>query len=72
MCFSGTDNDTHWKISSHENFFRMRMKMVPNDMFDDHLDASRARDNQDYEPSGKSKGVLSKTLDLSFKLKKCG
>lgn len=50
--FSGGDAETHWKISSHENFNRMRMKLVPNDNFTDHIDASRARDNLDYIPGG--------------------
>ncbi|KAG1669663.1 Neurobeachin-like protein 1 [Nymphon striatum] len=34
-----------WKISHHENFDRMRLKLTINHNFDDHLKASRLRDN---------------------------
>lgn len=35
----------HWKLSSQENFSRMRPKLVVNYNFDPHTDASRQRDN---------------------------
>lgn len=35
----------HWKLSNQENFSRMRVKMVPNFLFDPHLKASQQRDN---------------------------
>ncbi|XP_043931342.1 neurobeachin-like protein 1 [Protopterus annectens] len=35
----------HWKLSSVENFSRMRLKLIPNYNFDPHLEASAQRDN---------------------------
>ncbi|XP_068086135.1 neurobeachin-like protein 1 [Anabrus simplex] len=37
--------DRHWKLSHHENFSRMRLKLCPNFKFDPHTDASNLRDN---------------------------
>ncbi|XP_013384976.1 neurobeachin-like protein 1 [Lingula anatina] len=37
--------DVHWKLSNHENFSRMRPKLIQNYNFDLHTEASRARDN---------------------------
>ncbi|XP_067125871.1 neurobeachin-like protein 1 isoform X3 [Centruroides vittatus] len=36
----------YWKLSHHENIYRMRLKLVLNYNFDDHHNASRLRDNQ--------------------------
>lgn len=35
----------HWKVSSAENFSRMRLKLVRNYNFDSHREASALRDN---------------------------
>ncbi|KAL4635789.1 neurobeachin-like protein 1 [Arapaima gigas] len=35
----------HWRVSSAENYSRMRLKLVRNYNFDPHLDASALRDN---------------------------
>ena len=37
----------HWKMSTHENFSRMRLKLIVNEQFDSHADASSARDNSE-------------------------
>lgn len=34
-----------WKLSSAETYSRMRLKLVPNLNFDQHLEASALRDN---------------------------
>ncbi|KAM8934102.1 neurobeachin-like protein 1 [Pelodytes ibericus] len=47
----------HWKLSSVENYSRMRLKLVQNNNFDPHLEASALRDNlgvQQMEPSSDS------------------
>ena len=41
-----------WKISSNENFLRMRMKLMPNMTFNPHLEASAQRDNNDPYSQG--------------------
>ncbi|XP_029462161.1 neurobeachin-like protein 1 isoform X2 [Rhinatrema bivittatum] len=51
------ENSNHWKLSSVENYSRMRLKLVQNYNFDSHLDASALRDNigvQQSEPSSES------------------
>lgn len=45
MCLFRTPNTTYWKLSSAENFSRMRLKLTENYNFDRHEDASRLRDN---------------------------
>lgn len=35
----------HWRLSSVENYSRMRLKLVPNYSFDPHREASALRDN---------------------------
>lgn len=35
----------HWRVSSAENFSRMRLKLVRNYNFDPHREASALRDN---------------------------
>ena len=37
--------ELHMKLSSQENFSRMRPKLVVNHNFDQHMEASRLRDN---------------------------
>jgi len=37
-------------MSTHENFTRMRLKLMPNPSFDQHLDASYARDHNEPIP----------------------
>ncbi|NWJ10578.1 NBEL2 protein, partial [Crypturellus undulatus] len=37
--------ETRWKLSSAETYSRMRLKLVPNLSFDQHLEASALRDN---------------------------
>nr|CAD7424732.1 unnamed protein product [Timema monikensis] len=37
----------HWKLSHHENFSRMRLKLCPSLTFSQHTDASNLRDNTD-------------------------
>ncbi|KAL9958919.1 hypothetical protein ACROYT_G035996 [Oculina patagonica] len=39
--------ESHWKLSSTENFHRMRLKLTQNYSFTPHTEASRARDNAD-------------------------
>ncbi len=46
-----TDKDERWKLAPCENHLRMRVKLVPNQEFDPHEDASLARDNV-KSPSG--------------------
>ena len=43
--YFSVQDDVYWKLSSQENFSRMRPKLVPNYNFDAHIDASRLRDN---------------------------
>ncbi|KAM3585663.1 uncharacterized protein V6R79_023778 [Siganus canaliculatus] len=38
-------DDMHWKVSSAENFSRMRLKLIRNYNFDPHREASALRDN---------------------------
>ncbi|XP_038073345.1 neurobeachin-like protein 1 isoform X2 [Patiria miniata] len=40
-----TDEHIYWKLSSQENFSRMRLKLTQNFMFDLHIEASQMRDN---------------------------
>ena len=40
-----------WKLSSNENFLRMRMKLMPNLTFNPHLEASAQRDNGNIDVS---------------------
>ncbi|GFO07271.1 neurobeachin-like protein 1, partial [Plakobranchus ocellatus] len=35
----------HWKLSNQENFARMKLKLMQNYNFDNHINASRLRDN---------------------------
>ena len=37
--------EVYWKMSNQENFSRMRVKLIPNYNFDQHIEASRQRDN---------------------------
>lgn len=37
--------EVRWKLSSAETYSRMRLKLVPNLNFDQHLEASALRDN---------------------------
>lgn len=39
------EHDVHWKLSSQENFMRMKVKVIQNYNFDPHIEASRQRDN---------------------------
>ena len=41
--FTSNDSSDHWRISSNENFLRMRMKLVPNLNFDIHAGKLIAR-----------------------------
>ena len=43
--FSDTEEDVHWKLSSQENFARMKVKLTQNYHFEDHITASHLRDN---------------------------
>lgn len=38
-------DEMHWRVSSAENFSRMRLKLVRNYNFDPHREASALRDN---------------------------
>lgn len=42
---SRQQDEMHWKVSSAENFSRMRLKLVRNYNFDSHREASALRDN---------------------------
>jgi len=42
---SGETLDDHWMMGTNENIQRMRMKLVPNQNFDNHEEASAQRDN---------------------------
>ncbi|XP_068101120.1 neurobeachin-like protein 1 isoform X2 [Hyperolius riggenbachi] len=51
------ENWEHWKLSNVENYSRMRLKLVQNNNFDPHSEASNLRDNlgvQQTEPSSES------------------
>lgn len=43
--FGRQQKDIHWKLSSAENYSRMRLKLVRNYNFDPHREASALRDN---------------------------
>uniref|UniRef100_A0A671K7B9 Neurobeachin-like protein 2 n=1 Tax=Sinocyclocheilus anshuiensis TaxID=1608454 RepID=A0A671K7B9_9TELE len=43
--FGRQQKDIHWKLSSAENYSRMRLKLVRNYNFDPHKEASALRDN---------------------------
>ncbi len=43
--FGRQQKDIHWKLSSAENYSRMRLKLVWNYNFDPHREASALRDN---------------------------
>lgn len=43
--FSRQQDEMHWRVSSAENFSRMRLKLVRNYNFDLHREASALRDN---------------------------
>ncbi len=49
VCFITVSNrqqdEMHWRVSSAENFSRMRLKLVRNYNFDPHREASALRDN---------------------------
>ncbi|XP_063234189.1 neurobeachin-like protein 1 isoform X2 [Bacillus rossius redtenbacheri] len=53
----------HWKLSHHENFSRMRLKLVPTAAFNPHTDASNLRDN-----SGWLSRMQSEDIPLSLNL----
>lgn len=42
---SRQQDEMHWKVSSAENFSRMRLKLVRSYNFDSHREASALRDN---------------------------
>lgn len=44
-CFPRKQRPVHWKLSTVENFSRMRLKLVQNYNFNSHQDASDLRDN---------------------------
>lgn len=44
--------EVRWKLSSAETYSRMRLKLVPNLNFDQHLEASALRDNLGEAPRG--------------------
>lgn len=52
--------EVRWKLSSAETYSRMRLKLVPNLNFDQHLEASALRDNlgEEVSWSGMSLGAL--------------
>ncbi|GLG93310.1 Neurobeachin, partial [Gryllus bimaculatus] len=48
-----SEDERRWKLSRHETFSRMRIKLCPNHAFDSHMQASSLRDNagiMDFEP----------------------
>lgn len=49
MCFVTTSirqqDEMHWRVSSAENYSRMRLKLVRNYNFDPYREASALRDN---------------------------
>ncbi len=50
----GGDGDgerEYWKLAPSENHLRMRVKLIPNQQFNPHLEASQARDNVKSAPS---------------------
>ena len=42
---AGEGEADHWQLGSSENSHRMRMRLIPNPVFDSHLEASQQRDN---------------------------
>ncbi|XP_065200473.1 neurobeachin-like protein 1 isoform X2 [Planococcus citri] len=55
--------EAHWRLSHHENFSRMRLKLIPNLHFDSHKDASNLRDN-----TGWSKLRISEEIALPLNI----
>ena len=50
--------EVRWKLSSAETYSRMRLKLVPNLNFDQHLEASALRDNLgEADGSGAPRGA---------------
>lgn len=45
VCLRRQLDEMHWRVSSAENFSRMRLKLVRNYSFDPHREASALRDN---------------------------
>lgn len=60
--------EVRWKLSSAETYSRMRLKLVPNLNFDQHLEASALRDNlgEEVSWSGMSLGGCAKELPPAF------
>lgn len=54
VCFVTISNrqqdEMHWRVSSAENFSRMRLKLVRNYNFNPHREASALRDNLGKTP----------------------
>jgi hypothetical protein len=44
-----TNQERYWMLSDHENIHRMRCKLIENDYFNKHEEASRLRDNLSIE-----------------------
>ncbi|CAF4337835.1 unnamed protein product, partial [Rotaria magnacalcarata] len=59
-------NERHWMLSDRENIHRMRCKLVENNDFNKHEDASRLRDNLGIDSIDESRQSL---LEESFKNK---
>uniref|UniRef100_A0AAQ4QN44 Neurobeachin-like 1 n=1 Tax=Gasterosteus aculeatus aculeatus TaxID=481459 RepID=A0AAQ4QN44_GASAC len=57
-------DEMHWRVSSAENFSRMRLKLVRNYNFDPHREASALRDNL-----GKAASLLSLLLEAAKQVK---
>lgn len=56
------DKNTHpnyWNLSTNENYSRMRPKMIANEKFDTHVEASRLRDNEGPDEDGLPLSTLS-------------
>jgi len=49
--------EMHWRVSSAENYSRMRLKLVRNYNFDPHREASALRDNMGKLPPKMSASV---------------
>ncbi|CAG5122759.1 unnamed protein product, partial [Candidula unifasciata] len=43
--WTNSDDRVHWKLSNQENFARMKVRLTQNYNFEDHVNASRLRDN---------------------------
>ena len=62
---SAAESFDHWKISSNENFLRMRMKLIPNPNFDIHASARYDHTQNGFSNVFRGKKILDLPLLVS-------